>query len=135
MRGGKRKGAGAPRKPLSQKKRAVLVTLSPDLLDGLAVLPGSRSGLIEQACRKQYDIQTKEEQKMIPASIPKKYKNRIAHWDDERNIGNSLIVSLKDGWRDGTDLAICHTLAEDTVSDMLYKLMATQPCDCPDCKQ
>lgn len=71
---------------------------------------------------------------MIPKSIPQKYKNRIAHWDDERAIGNSLIVSLKDGWRDGTDLAVCHTLAEDNVSDMLYKLKATEPCDCLDCK-
>ena len=59
-RGGKRKGAGAPRKPLSQKKRAVLVTLPPDLLDGLAVLPGSRAHLIEQACREQYDITKKD---------------------------------------------------------------------------
>ena len=57
-RGGKRKGAGAPRKP--HKKRAVLVTLPPDLLDGLLALPGSRSSLIETACREKYNIQRKE---------------------------------------------------------------------------
>lgn len=60
-RGGKRVGAGAPRKP--HKKRAVLVGLPPDLLDGLAELPGSRAHLIEQACREHYGIIKPEELK------------------------------------------------------------------------
>ena len=65
-RGGKRtpgpgKKLGPPRKPLSQKKRAVLVTLPPDLLDGLAVLPGSRAHLIEKACREKYNIPKEKE--------------------------------------------------------------------------
>lgn len=70
----------------------------------------------------------------IPKSIPKKYRERIMYWDDERNIGNGIIVSLEDGWRDGTDLAVCHTLAEDMVKEMLWKLQSTEPCDCEECR-
>lgn len=57
-RGGKRKGAGAPRK--HHKKRAVLVGLPPDLLDGLAALTGSRAALIDLACREYYGIKKPE---------------------------------------------------------------------------
>lgn len=54
-RGGKRTGAGAPRKP--GKKISVMVGLPPDLLAALAAMVGSRSVLIEQACREYYGIE------------------------------------------------------------------------------
>lgn len=51
----------------------------------------------------------------IPKSIPNKYRDRILHWDDERECGNSIIVSLKDGWRfPNTE---CHTSGFDNVKD------------------
>lgn len=67
----------------------------------------------------------------IPKSVPNKYRERIAHWDDEREIGNSLIVSLKDGWR--FPAAECHTEGFDTVRDAIEGLRETQPCDCATC--
>ncbi|MEE8382246.1 MAG: hypothetical protein V3R78_10290 [Thermodesulfobacteriota bacterium] len=32
-----------------------------------------------------------------------KYMKRVEFWDDERDIGNSLIVMLHTGWDFGTD--------------------------------
>lgn len=69
----------------------------------------------------------------IPASVPKKYRARIAHWDDEREMGNSLIISLNDGWMfPNTD---CHTSGFDTVKEAVDGLRDTHPCDCADCRK
>lgn len=35
---------------------------------------------------------------MIPKYFPQYIKDRIEHWDDERNIDNGIIVTLKHGW-------------------------------------
>ena len=69
----------------------------------------------------------------IPKSVPNKYRERIAHWDDEREIGNSLIVSLKDGWK-FLDVE-CHTKGFDTVRDAIDGLRETLPCDCAGCRK
>lgn len=53
-RGGRRAGAGAPRKP--GKKISVLVGLPPDLLSALEGMPASRAVLVELACREYYKI-------------------------------------------------------------------------------
>lgn len=67
----------------------------------------------------------------IPISVPKKLAERVLFWDDERSIGNSLIVSLKPGWRFiNTE---CHTCGEDNVKAMTAQLRATTPCDCDEC--
>lgn len=67
----------------------------------------------------------------IPRSVPKKYQPRIAHWDDERDCDNSLIVSLKPGWRFPT--AECHTQGFDNVRGAVEGLRETEPCGCEEC--
>lgn len=71
----------------------------------------------------------------IPQSIPKKYQDRIEHWDDERGNGDSLIVTLKAGWYwKGIDERIpSHVAGFDVVRDALDELRLTAPCDCVVC--
>jgi hypothetical protein len=67
----------------------------------------------------------------IPKSVPNKYRARVQYWDDERECGNSLIVSLEDGWKFiNTD---CHTSGFDTVKEAIEGLRDTIPCPCDDC--
>jgi nitrogen fixation protein len=68
----------------------------------------------------------------IPKYVPKKYQNRIMFWDDERDIGNALIITLKDGWKftQGDALHVCGV---DTVQDALAALRGTMACDCDGC--
>jgi nitrogen fixation protein len=68
----------------------------------------------------------------IPRYVPKKYKNRIMFWDDERNIGNALIITLKDGWR-FTHGDVQHVCGVDTVQEGLAALRGTEACDCEGC--
>ena len=69
----------------------------------------------------------------IPKSVPNKYKARVEHWDDERECGNSIILSLKDDWRFiNTE---CHTSGFDTVKEAIEGLRDTLPCDCADCRK
>jgi hypothetical protein len=71
----------------------------------------------------------------IPKSVPKKYLERIAHWDDERNIGNSLMVSLKDGWQFNIDpWQARHVEGYDTVKDAIAGLQDSIKCECKECK-
>ena len=60
MRGGKRKGAGAPTKPLGDKRILVPVTLHPStvqwLKDNKAL--GSRGKIIEDALAKAHGLKT-----------------------------------------------------------------------------
>jgi len=69
----------------------------------------------------------------VPKSVPVKYRNRIAHWDDERGIGNSLIVTLNDGWKFPS--AECHTEGFDTVKEAVDGLRGTQVCECSGCRK
>lgn len=55
-RGGKREGSGAPPLPPGKKKKAVLVTLPPDLVDWMDRQPESRGVLIEMAVREKYGV-------------------------------------------------------------------------------
>lgn len=72
----------------------------------------------------------------IPKSVPAKYRERIMHWDDERAIGNSLIVSLSDGWHwAGIDPTPGnHVEGFDNVRDVVNALRSTAPCRCDECK-
>lgn len=73
----------------------------------------------------------------IPKSVPKKYRIRIAHWDDERGIGNSLIVSLKDGWHWAgiNPTPGNHVEGFDTVKEVVDELRNTKPCECETCRK
>lgn len=67
----------------------------------------------------------------LPKSVPKKYHTRIEHWDDERGCGNSLIVSLKEGWRFPVQEG--HVQGFDTVREAVEGLRESEPCSCDDC--
>lgn len=69
----------------------------------------------------------------IPARIPKKYRDRIQFWDDERDVDHGYIITLHYGW---TVDPIGHqgVFGEDTLKDVLYQLSMSRPCDCPTCQ-
>jgi hypothetical protein len=69
----------------------------------------------------------------IPLSIPKKYRDRVEHWDDERALGNSLIVSLKPGWYWLAEGEGVHVRGFDTIAEAKSDLRDTAPCCCPEC--
>ncbi len=69
----------------------------------------------------------------LPKSVPKKFHQRIEHWDDEREGGNSLIVTLKDGWR--FPVAEGHVQGFDTVREAVNGLRESEPCECGDCRK
>ena len=57
---------------------------------------------------------------------------RIQFWDDERAEGNSLIVTLKDGWR--FEEPGEHVRGFDTVNEAMRAVRHSTACDCPQCK-
>jgi hypothetical protein len=67
----------------------------------------------------------------LPKSVPLKYRSRIGHWDDERECGNSLIVSLNAGWR--FPVAEGHVQGFDTVREAIEGLRESEPCGCVNC--
>lgn len=56
---------------------------------------------------------------------------KIENWDDERSIGNSLIVTLKRGWR-FEDLAE-HVRGFDTKREAMQEVRAAKVCKCAEC--
>jgi len=67
----------------------------------------------------------------VPTYVAKKWADRVMFWDDERKLGNSLIVMLKDGFRFPT--TECHTQGFDTVQEAVEGLRDTVVCTCPAC--
>ena len=60
--------------------------------------------------------------------------NRIEHWDDERTIGNSLIVTLKVGWKFSEDPMLCeHVMGFDTVKEAMVGVRKSMVCNCLQC--
>lgn len=57
---------------------------------------------------------------------------KIEHWDDERSIGNSLIVTLVNGWR--FEERGEHVRGFDTKSAAMSEVRSSKPCDCAQCK-
>ena len=51
-------------------------------------------------------------------------------WDDERSIGNSLIVTLKYGWCFEPET---HVMGFDTVKDAKEAVRDAKPCRCEEC--
>lgn len=62
----------------------------------------------------------------------KQRHKKIEHWDDERSIENSLIVTLKKGWYFGERGE--HVRGFDTVKEAMQEVVESQPCDCSVCK-
>lgn len=56
---------------------------------------------------------------------------KVEHWDDERSIGNSLIVTLKKGWRFFEDGE--HVRGFDTKRDAMADVRAAIKCQCEEC--
>lgn len=72
----------------------------------------------------------------IAKSVPEKLRAHIQHWDDERSLGNSLIVSLKDGVKFSDDpQSNCHVEGFDTVKDAIAALRSVMPCLCESCAE
>jgi hypothetical protein len=60
---------------------------------------------------------------------------KVEHWDDERSIGNSLIVTLKPGWRWAFDpMTPCHVEGFDRVAEAKAALRCVLKCECAECK-
>lgn len=69
----------------------------------------------------------------VPKYIPKKHTSKIQHWDDERSIGNSLIISLKRGHAFNSNEQE-HVRGFDTINEVLDALRSeVKPCYCDDC--
>jgi hypothetical protein len=60
---------------------------------------------------------------------------KVMFWDDERNQGNSIIVTLKYGWRFSDDtLSPTHVMGFDTIKDAKQAIRYAQKCNCIECK-
>jgi hypothetical protein len=71
---------------------------------------------------------------MIPKSVPKKLQSVIDHWDDERNIGNGIIITIKGGYKWSFDDHGLHVRGYDTVREATDELRDVVPCNCEQCK-
>lgn len=76
---------------------------------------------------------------MIPKSIPAKFRKHIEHWDDERDLGSCIIVTLKglhiDGPGTGDGSKNQHVFGEDTVADVIKTLRGAMTCHCDVCNK
>lgn len=60
--------------------------------------------------------------------------------DDERDIGNSIIVTLNKGWRFDYDSSLydtekkaCHVLGFDKIGETVEEVKSALPCECEEC--
>jgi hypothetical protein len=65
----------------------------------------------------------------IPKSLPAKYHARVAYWDDERDIGNSILVTLVYGFHMGDG----HVIGADNVKDAVQAVKDAEVCECAEC--
>lgn len=68
----------------------------------------------------------------------KKLSSKVLYWDDERSIGNSLIVTLKSGWRFNTGPLLrpddaTHVEGFDTVREANAAVAKAVKCECYEC--
>lgn len=73
----------------------------------------------------------------FPKSVPSNLRAKILHWDDERSIGNSIIVSLKDGFKFNYDVEndnATHVMGFDTVKEAVAELRGVFKCSCKECE-
>jgi len=69
---------------------------------------------------------------MIPKSVPAKYRKHIQFWDDEREQGNGIIVTLKGLTVD--QMQPTHTFGEDTISGAIRVIREATRCECEQCQ-
>ena len=70
----------------------------------------------------------------VPGYFPAEHRARIAFWDDERGLGNALIVTLATGWCWAEEQG-AHVQGFDTVEAVRLALRKTVPCRCASCRQ
>lgn len=59
---------------------------------------------------------------------------KVEYWDDERALGNSLIVTLKRGWKWSFDPRTpTHVEGFDRAQDARKALKSVMPCTCAEC--
>ena len=58
---------------------------------------------------------------------------KIMFWDDERDIGNSLIVTLNYGYRFAADDG--HVRGFDTIKEAKQAVREAVHCDCEECRE
>lgn len=66
-----------------------------------------------------------------------KRHKKIQHWDDERSLGNSIIVTLVNGFAfqdNNIDDAALHVRGFDTVKEAMSAVVKTKPCTCSQCR-
>jgi hypothetical protein len=72
----------------------------------------------------------------MSSQIAKQRHKNIMHWDDERALGNSLIVSLIHGKQFSADIGTGeHVRGFDTVKEAMSEVRSAVDCDCNDCKK
>ena len=67
----------------------------------------------------------------VPRSVPAKYRAVIRHWDDERDMGNSLIITLEKGFCFGCSGE--HVYGFDTVREAITGIKGAISCKCSTC--
>ena len=73
---------------------------------------------------------------ITPKRLPKKFHSRVMHWDDERNIGNYILITLDHGWRtEGTDINPNHTICAYTIKEGVEYVRDAVSCNCKECKE
>lgn len=68
----------------------------------------------------------------IPKAVPRKLAQMIEFWDDEREEGNSLIVTLKDGFTYHYESGN-HAAGFDTIREAIDALKRVEECKCQQC--
>ncbi len=70
----------------------------------------------------------------MASKAPAQRHKRIEHWDDERSMGNSLIVTLQRGWKFSGDIFQAeHVKGFDTQAEAMREVRGSLPCDCASC--
>ncbi len=71
----------------------------------------------------------------MTTEIKKQRHKNIMHWDDERELGNSLIVSLIHGKKFSADpMANEHVRGFDTIGEAMSEVISAIDCNCDACK-
>jgi hypothetical protein len=71
---------------------------------------------------------------MTKKHISKRDREKVLHVDDERSIGNSIIISLRDGFEFGTDtFERRHVEGFDTITEARVGVWCAIKCECDDC--
>lgn len=66
--------------------------------------------------------------------LNKSQKKKVMHFDDERAIGNSIIVTLNYGWCFTSDpLVPMHVEGFDTIKDAKEGINSAVKCECKEC--